>query len=375
MQLPLFTVRKRIFGHFPWVVFALMTAWISIGLVNLYSATYRVVDPVLPALFQSQVRWVALGLVLFFLAAWIDYRVLYRWAYPIYFVSLLLLSLVFVAGRAVAGQQNWVAVAGFSFQPSEIAKLALALALSRYFSTHFSNPDRTRSFRDLLGPLGLFLPPLILVLLQGDMGGALLFLLFFSTMVFFLKIPWRFFVVAGVLVSLAGAGAVQFFLKDYQKDRIFTFLHPEKDPRGKGYHLVQSKIAVGSGGILGKGYLKGSINKLKYLPERHTDFIFPVLSEEWGFLGGAFTLAVMLLFLLLGLHSASQCKDAFGSYLALSIVSLFFWQAVVNLGGVLGLLPLTGVPLPFLSYGGSSILTMMIAVGLLVNVRMRRYVF
>src|SRR5262245_3198638 len=373
MQLPLFTVRKRIFGHFPWGVFLLLIAWSGMGLLNLYSATYRVTDPGLPALFRSQLIWVCLGLGIFFWVTWMDYHLFFRFAYPLYVGSLLLLALVFVAGRSVAGQQNWVVVAGFSFQPSEIAKLALLLALARYYSLHFPDPNRLYSWRDLIRPLGLLLPPLILILLQRDLGGTLFFVLLFATLTFFIRLPMRYLVTAVVLVSLAGWGGYHFFLKAYQKDRIRVFLHPESDPRGKGYHLVQSKIAVGSGEVLGKGYLKGNINKLKYLPERHTDFIFPVLSEEWGFLGGAFTLAVMLLFLLLGLHSASQCKDAFGSYLALSIVSLFFWQAVVNLGGVLGLLPLTGVPLPFLSYGGSSILTMMIAVGLLVNVRMRRY--
>jgi rod shape determining protein RodA len=216
---------------------------------------------------------------------------------------------------------------------------------------------------------------MLLVVLQRDLGGSLFFVLLFVTISFFLKVPARYFVIAGVLAAVAGVGAYHFVLKGYQKDRVKMFLNPESDPRGKGYHLVQSKIAVGSGEWMGRGYLKGNINKLKYLPERHTDFIFAVLGEEWGFLGGVFSLVVMALFLLVGLESASQTKDPFGSLLAIGVVGLFFWHIVINQGGVLGLMPLTGVPLPLLSYGGSSLFTLMIGVGMLFNVRMRRFVF
>lgn len=373
MQLPLFTVRKRIFGHFPWGFFLLLVLWLAIGLVNLYSATLKVTDTGLPTLFRSQLIWVSLGLGILFFVTLFDYHLLLRLAYPLYGFSILLLITVFVAGRSVAGQQNWIVLGGFSFQPSEIAKLALILALARYYSSH--SPDRSYQLKDLLVPLILLLVPMSLVVLQKDLGGSLFFGLLFVTMTFFLKVPARYFIVAGVMAIVGGVGAYHFVLKGYQKDRVKMFLNPESDPKGKGYHLVQSKIAVGSGGIIGKGYLKGNINKLKYLPERHTDFIFSVLGEEWGFLGGLLTLLVMGLFLLVGLESASQTKDPFGSLLAIGVVGLFFWNVVINLGGILGLMPLTGVPLPLLSYGGSSILTMMIGVGLLFNVRMRRFVF
>jgi rod shape determining protein RodA len=302
-----------------------------------------------------------------------DYHFLLRWAYPVYGFSLILLSLVFVFGRSVAGQQNWIVLGGFSFQPSEFAKLALILALARYYSTQ--SLERTYSLKELIRPLGLLLPPLILVLLQKDLGGSIFFILLFVTITFFMKIHFRIFIFAAIFALIAGVGSYHFVLKGYQKDRVKTFLNPESDPRGKGYHLVQSKIAVGSGGWWGRGYLRGNINKLKYLPERHTDFIFPVLAEEWGFAGATFASLIMAIFLLLGLESASGTKDTFGALLALGVVGLFFWHVVINLGGVLGLMPLTGVPLPLLSYGGSSILTMMMGVGLLLNVRMRRFVF
>ncbi|MFO1519341.1 MAG: rod shape-determining protein RodA [bacterium] len=373
MQLQLFTVRKRVFGHFPWGVFLLLLLWLGMGLVNLYSATYKVTDPGLPPLFRSQLIWVGLSMGVLLLVTLFDYHLLFRWAYPLYGLSLVLLLFVFVAGRSVAGQQNWVVIGGFSFQPSEMAKLTFILALARYYATH--TPDKKYTLKDLIVPLCLLLPPTLLVVLQKDLGGSIFFILLFSTLTFFMKVPLRYFVVAGLLGGILAVGAYHFVLKGYQRDRVKMFMNPEADPKGKGYHLVQSKIAVGSGGAIGRGYLKGSINKLKYLPERHTDFIFPVLAEEWGFLGASCTLIVMAAFLLLGLESASQSKDPFGSLLAIGVVGLFFWNVVINLGGVLGLMPLTGVPLPLLSYGGSSILTMMIGVGLLLNMRMRRFVF
>lgn len=373
MQLPLFTVRKRIFGHFPWGSFALLMIWCVMGLVNLYSATYKPDSTGLQFLFKSQLIWFSIGFLFLFFMTLFDYHWLESCAYPFYIFSLLLLALVFVFGRSVAGQQNWVSILGFSFQPSEIAKLALILVLAKYFSSH--SPDRIYALKELVKPIGLTLASLLLVVLQKDLGGSVFFIFLFVTMAFFLKVKIRIFIIATMIAGVAGLFTYHYVLKNYQKDRVKTFLNPESDPKGKGYHLVQSKIAVGSGGWFGRGYLKGNINKLKFLPERHTDFIFPVLAEEWGFVGSFVMILVMSLFLLLGLDSASQCKDLFGALLAVGVVGLLFWNIFINLGGVLGLIPLTGVPLPFMSYGGSSLLTMLIAVGILLNVRMRRFVF
>ncbi len=367
------TVRKKVFAHFPWGVFALLMVWIAIGFINLYSATYRVMDPGVPSLFRSQFVWVILGLIALFAMTIFDYHFLERWAYPLYLFSLSLLSLIFVMGRSVAGQKNWITLAGFSFQPSEIAKLFFIVILARYYSSH--SLERKYSLKQLLMPLLLLALPTSLVLLQKDLGSSMFFVLLFVTITFFLKVKLRIFILAGILALLIGVGGYHFFLKEYQKERIRTFMNPEVDKQGRGYHLVQSKIAVGSGGIVGRGFLKGNINKLKFLPERHTDFIFAVLAEEWGFIGTTVLLVVMTLFLLLGVDAASKTKDPFGALLAIGIVGLFFWHIVINLGGVLGLMPLTGVPLPLMSYGGSSLMTMMIAVGLLMNVRMRRFMF
>lgn len=367
------TVRKKVFTHFPWGVFALLIVWSVIGFINLYSATYRVMDPGVPSLFRSQIVWVLLGVLALFAMTIFDYHFLERWAYPLYIFSLILLGLVFVMGRSVAGQKNWIVLTGFSFQPSEIAKLFFIVVLARYYSSY--SLERKYSLKQLLIPLLLLSLPMALVLLQKDLGSSLFFVLLFATITFFLKVKSRIFILAAILSILVGVGGYHFFLKGYQKERIRTFLNPEADKQGRGYHLVQSKIAVGSGGIAGRGFLKGNINKLKFLPERHTDFIFAVFAEEWGFIGTTILLVVMSTFLLLGVDAASKTKDPFGALLAIGVVGLFFWHIVINLGGVLGLIPLTGVPLPLMSYGGSSLLTMMVAVGLLMNVRMRRFMF
>lgn len=367
------TVRKKVFVHFPWGVFALLMVWITIGFINLYSATYRVMDPGTPSLFRSQFVWVLLGLIALFAMTIFDYHFLERWAYPLYIFSLSLLGLVFILGRSVAGQKNWIVLGAFSFQPSEIAKLFFIIVLARYYSSQ--SLERKYSLKQLLIPLLLLALPTCIVLFQKDLGSSVFFVLLFVTITFFLKVKIKIFILAGILALLVGVGGYHFFLKGYQKERIRTFMNPEADKQGRGYHLVQSKIAVGSGGVIGRGFLKGNINKLKFLPERHTDFIFAVLAEEWGFLGATALLIVMTLFLLLGVDAASKTKDPFGALLAIGVVGLFFWHIVINLGGVLGLMPLTGVPLPLMSYGGSSLMTMMIAVGLLMNIRMRRFMF
>jgi rod shape determining protein RodA len=224
-------------------------------------------------------------------------------------------------------------------------------------------------------PAMLMLIPFVLIVLQGDMGSSLFLILIFFSVAMFAKIRWGTLILL-VVVGIIAAGTIyQFGLKEYQRSRIFQFVHPETDIRGSGYHLMQSKIAVGSGKIFGKGYLKGNINKLRYLPERHTDFIFPVFAEEWGFLGSIVILCLFGALLLMGVEIASKARERFGIFLAIGIVAMLFWQVVINLGGVLGLMPLTGVTLPLMSYGGSSVIAVLIAIGLLQNISRRRFMF
>jgi rod shape determining protein RodA len=259
----------------------------------------------------------------------------------------------------------------FSFQPSELAKIALILASAKYFFINELN--RRYGFRDLYLPLGMALLPALLIIKQPDLGTALLILLISLSIFLFLGIAWKtlFVSLGSMILSLP---FFWFFLKDYQKKRILIFFQPESDPLGAGYHILQSKIAVGSGGFWGKGFLNGTQGQLRFLPEQHTDFAFSVLAEEWGFIGSLLVVTLFLLLILWALNIARQSKDRFGMVVALGICAVFFWQSLINLGMVVGLVPVVGVPLPFISYGGSSIITNLIGIGLLLNIHMRRFV-
>ncbi len=302
-----------------------------------------------------------------------DYRIFYRAAIPAYIIVVLLLVLSLVLGQAVRGTHGWLKLGPISLQPAELAKIVYILVAARFFADH-PNPDGY-SLIDLWRPLLAMIVPFALIVLQGDLGSSLFLMLIFVSMSLFARVKKRTIIVATVVGLIAAGSFYIFGLKDYQRARIFNFFHPEADIKGSGYHLVQSKIAVGSGRILGKGYLKGNINKLRYLPERHTDFIFPVFAEEWGFLGSIVVLALYSALLAMGIDVGSRARDRFGAFVAIGVVSLLFWQIAINLGGVLGLMPLTGVTLPLMSYGGSSMVAIMISLGLLFSVHLRRFRF
>jgi rod shape determining protein RodA len=252
-------------------------------------------------------------------------------------------------------------------------KIALVLMLARFFQRN--PPGEIRRVRDLIRPLGIAGLPVGLIVLQRDAGVALLTVLIASTYLAFVRIPWRGW--AGVsLVGVASFAALWFFiLAPYQQNRILDVVDPGRDPLASGYQVIQSRIAVGSGGLLGKGWVEGTQSQLQFLPTQHTDFAFSVLAEEWGFLGSAVVLSLYTLMLLWGLFIARNSKDAFGAMLAIGVVGMLFWPAVLNIGMVLGVLPVIGVPLPLFAYGGSALVTALIAVGLLMNVSLRRYVF
>jgi len=349
------------------VVFAIMT----VGLVNLYSAVYFWGEGGGAAtLFWSQLLWTLIGLVLMLLVSVSDYRIFHRLAIPLYIVVCLLLVLSLVLGSAVRGTHGWLKLGPISLQPAEFAKIAYVILAARFFADH-PNPDGY-TLIDLWKPGLAMILPFGLIVLQGDLGSSLFLILIFVSMALFAKVRRRTLIICAIIGIVAGAGFYTFGLKDYQRTRIFNFMHPEADVKGSGYHLVQSKIAVGSGRILGKGYLKGNINKLRYLPERHTDFIFPVFAEEWGFAGSIIVLGLYVALLMMGVDVGARARDRFGVFLAMGVVSLLFWQLAVNLGGVLGLMPLTGVTLPLMSYGGSSMVAILVSVGLLFSIHMRK---
>jgi rod shape determining protein RodA len=293
-------------------------------------------------------------------------------SFPLYGANLLLLILVLAIGRTSMGATRWISLAGINVQPSEIMKIVIIVALARYFSdkAHL----RGFSLRELIMP-GLILGlPTLLIMKQPDLGTALLVLGIGGTMALFAGVRRVTLVFLG-LSGCAAAGGGWFLLHDYQKQRILTFLNPERDPLGAGYHIIQSKIAVGSGGFNGLGFMKGTQSQLSFLPERHTDFAFSVFAEEWGLTGCLLLLALYCLIVLWGLHIALRSNERFGMYLAIGVSAMLFWHIVVNLGMVIGLLPVVGVPLPLFSYGGTSMITTMTGVGILMNVSMRRFMF
>jgi len=358
---------------FNWPLLGVTLALIAIGLVNLYSAVYFWGEGGSLSLFWSQLLWTAIGGCVMAVVAAIDYRVFYRFAYISYILICILLLLAILLGQSVRGTHGWLRMGPFSMQPAEFAKMAYILVAARFFANN-PNPDGY-TLGDLWRPGLLMLASFVLIVMQGDMGSSLFLVCIFVSMALFAKVRRRTIIVCALLVVVVGWGVYSFGLKEYQRDRIFTFVHPEADIKGSGYHLMQSKIAVGSGRLFGKGYLKGNINKLRYLPERHTDFIFPVFAEEWGLVGSLVLLALYAALLLMGIDIGSHSRDRFGAFVAIGVVSLLFWQLAVNLGGVLGLMPLTGVTLPLMSYGGSSMIAIMASIGLLFSIHRRRFMF
>jgi rod shape determining protein RodA len=304
--------------------------------------------------------------------AFVEYRFYTDFAYIVYTTAVVLLILVLGYGIITSGAQRWVKMGPLTFQPSEFVKLSLILALAKFFQRY---PGREGySLKNLAFPFFLLFLPMILILKQPDLGTAIiLFLVFFSILIF-VKVRWSSLITLGV-IGISILPLIWRFLKDYQKRRIITFFNPDLDPLGASYHLIQSKIAVGSGGILGKGFMKGTQCKLGFLPEQHTDFIFSALGEEWGLVGCFIVISLYFLLILWGLRIAIGSKDRFGAVLSFGVVAMLFWHTFINIGMVLGLMPVVGIPLPLLSYGGSFLLSTLIGIGLLLNVSMRRYLF
>lgn len=256
-------------------------------------------------------------------------------------------------------------------QPSELVKLSMILALAKYFDNH--NLDKTYRLRELSIPFLIVLIPFLFIIKQPDLGSALILLILFFSITLFVGVKWKSLIMAvASMIILTPIG--WFFMKDYQKERILTFFDPERDPLGSGYHIIQSIIAVGSGGIVGKGYLKGTQTQLKFLPVQQTDFVFSVFAEEWGFLGGVILMILFLTLILWCLKTALHARDSLGMIISLGVTMLLFWEVLINIGMVLGLLPVVGIPLPLFSYGGSSMVVLMTAIGLVMNVSMRRYI-
>jgi rod shape determining protein RodA len=350
-----------------WGLVLLLSIIAGIGFATLYSAANGSWQPWAA---KQAIRYgVAVGIML--AVAMIDVRFWLRYhaAYVFYAVAFLLLIVVQLHGRLGMGAQRWIDLGIIQLQPSELMKIAQVLVLARYF--HGVAPEDIGRPHLLIVPALLVLFPAALVLKQPDLGTAMMLVLGGGAMFFLAGVRWWKF----VIVLAGGAGAVPVawrFLRDYQKERIYTFLDPESDPLGAGYHSLQSKIAIGSGGVFGKGFLQGTQSHLSFLPEKQTDFIFTMLAEEWGLVGGLVLLALYTLVFIYGYAIAFRCRNQFGRLLALGITVNFFLYVFINTAMVMGLIPVVGVPLPLISYGGTAMLTVMFGMGLLMSVYVHR---
>jgi rod shape determining protein RodA len=364
-------IDRRLIQNFEWPLLGLALCLVLLGVVNLISASAGGASMLGAA--WRQLTWLGVGMCGLVAVLIPDYRNLERIAIPSYLVVVALLVAVLLTAPVIKGSQRWLVMGPLHGQPSELAKLGVILLFARLLSRRADGTEL--GLGSLIMPGLLLAVPAFLVLKQPDLGTALVIGL----------IAASFLVVAKVRVAsllwLAGGGvagaslAWLFYLHDYQKERLLTFLNPERDPLGSAWSAWQSQIAVGAGGLLGRGFREGSQSQYDFLPEQQTDFVFSVLAEEWGFVGAALVVLIYVAIMLRGLLIARASKDLFGVYLAVGVVALFFWAGAINIGMVLGVLPVVGVPLPFLSAGGSSLFICMVGIGLLMNISMRRYLF
>jgi rod shape determining protein RodA len=341
----------------------------AIGCMLVYSATFFS-DPGLGT-FKRQILWAALGLILAIILLFVDYHVLFDVAPILYGIGLVLLIYLLVFGRLTANVKSWIHIGAFQFQPAEFMKLFTALMLARYFD---SNDRAYLDFRSFLIAMGIIAVPVGLIIIQPDFGTAASFFPLIAVAMFFGGIRPRVWVAMILIVAISMPIGWYFFLKPYQKERLVVFMNPERDPLGSGYQVTQAKIAIGSGGIHGKGFGNGTQGKFGFVPEHHTDFIFAVLGEEWGFIGVSIVLALYLFLVTQALTFAKHARDRGGTFLIISLISFIIFHILINVSMQIGLLPTTGIPLPLISYGGSSTLMFFMSIGIIANVDMRRYV-
>ena len=336
---------------------------ISLGLVILYSAAGQSMSRV-----DSQLSRLAFSVAIMVLVAQVHPLTLRRWTPLMFLLGCILLAITLSPlGLSGKGAQRWIYI-GIRFQPSEIMKIIVPMMIAWYLAERRLPPGP----RDLLVCAAIILVPVFMIYKQPDLGTALLIFCAGMFALFLAGLSWRIISSAIVLFGLMAWPIWKFVLHDYQRSRVLTFLNPENDPLGNGYHIIQSKIAVGSGGLFGKGWLNGTQSQLDFLPERHTDFIFAVYSEEFGFLGNVLLLSLFLFIVVRGMYIAIQAQDTWSRLLAGSLSLTFFVYVIVNIGMVTGLLPVVGLPLPLISYGGTSMVTLMAGFGILMSIHTHR---
>lgn len=359
---------QRFWKDFDWHLLGAAILLSIISLTEIYSSTLSLGSE---NYVLRQLAWVGVGIVFLFIVSAFDYHVICERIPWLYLLAVLVLVYTLTFGKTVAGSKSWISFGPVGFQSSELVKMVVVIALARYLSELRSS--RYLTLAQIVKAGIICGVPMSLVVLQPDLGTALTYLPVFAFGLFIRGVR------PAALISLLLAfvlvlPASWFFLKDYQRDRILTWVHPESDPLGRGYQVIQSKIAIGSGGLVGKGLFKGSQNQLGFLPTRHTDFIFSVVGEELGFVGVIVTLGLVVFVIFRSIYNAQTARDSLGLFIVMGVVGIYFFHLVVSVGMVIGFMPITGIPLPFLSYGGSSVLTAFIGLGLVISVRRCRYV-
>ena len=343
-----------------------MSSIFLVGILNLYSATHTQSSDHLNTLYQSQLMWFFLSIVVAILVSFMNPKTFERLSWLGYGVTVFLVLLVMLMGKVGMGAQRWLVIGPIRMQPSEFMKLGLVLGLARYFTR--VNPEVQMGFKDLILPGIITIVPTVMVMIQPDLGTSLLLLFIFSFLIFYKRLRWKTIWTLGIIAIVSGVLMYNFGLREYQRKRIHTFIDPYQDAKGSGYNAIQSEIAIGSGRLLGKGFKNSSQASLQYLPENHTDFVFAIFNEEHGFFGSVFLIILYLVLFLRLLWLASSVQRFYDSVLVVGIMSIFFWHTFINMAMVSGLLPIVGIPLPLMSYGGSSMITFGIGIGMATSV-------
>lgn len=343
-----------------------MMAIFIVGVLNLYSATHSQTHEGLDSLYKSQIIWFLISVSVAIGISFFNPKTFERFSYFGYVLTLFLVFLVLLMGKVGMGAQRWLVLGPIRMQPSEFMKMGLVLALARYF-TKF-NPERALGFRELILPGLITMIPAVMVIVQPDLGTGMLLLFIFAMMIFYKRLKWKTIVTLGIIGVVTSVLMYNFGLKEYQRKRIHTFIDPYEDAKGSGYNAIQSEIAIGSGRLFGKGFKNSSQASLNYLPENHTDFVFAIFNEEHGFFGSVFLIILYLVFFMRLIWLATSVQRFYDSVLVVGVMSIFFWHAFINMSMVSGLLPIVGIPLPLMSYGGSSMLTFGVGVGIATSI-------
>lgn len=379
-------VERRLVANVPWALLGVVLVLSAVGIYNLASASRPPASP----MWLPQLIYLGVGLGTLAVIALVDGRLIQRATIPIYLINILALLALKIAGHKAKGAESWFVLGPFRIQPAEFMKIGMVLMMAKYFHDDERPNQSSYGFLKLIAPSVIALVPIAIVLVQPDLGTALMMVFTAMTIILFAKPKWT--VMSALVVGGAiGVGVlwndyvrpqneprstiIRHKLKPHQDKRISGWLDPTADLRGSNYHSMQSKIAVGSGGLAGKGWMQGTQTGLRYLPEQHTDFIFSVFAEEQGFVKCLLLLLLYAGLIVTSLSVALGAKDRFGAFVAVGVTAMIFWQVFENIGMVTGLLPITGITLPLMSYGGSSMVSVMIGIGLLVNIAMRRQMF